>query len=86
MRGFLVARFIAMLGWVAILAAGHLSYRGIAPLIDNDFARWLVNLLTLGLTIGGGLALQRKALHWLDPDGELRRAVREEAESARRAP
>lgn len=83
-RGFLVARFIAMVCWVLLLAAGYLTYGTIAPHIGSDFVRWLVSLATLAASIWLGYVVQRRALLWLDADGELRRQVREQSEATRR--
>jgi hypothetical protein len=83
-RGFLIARFIAMVSWVLLLAAGYLTYSTLDPHIGSDFVRWLVRLATLAATIWLGYVVQRRALLWLDPDGELRRQVREQSEATRR--
>lgn len=79
-RGFLVARFIAMLAWVLLLLLGYLAYRALAPHISNDWARSLLNLATLAASIALGNLIQRRVLAWLDPDGELRREVRQASE------
>jgi hypothetical protein len=80
-RGFLVARFIAMLTWVVLLVLGYLSYRALAPHVSNDWARWLLNLATLAAAIALGNVIQGRVLAWLDPDGELRREVRRASET-----
>jgi hypothetical protein len=36
-RGFLVARFIAMVAWALLLLAGYATYRALASHIDNEF-------------------------------------------------
>ena len=82
-RGFLYARFIAIVAWVLLLAAGYLAYRTLAPHIASDWLRWFVSLATLAGSIWLGFLIQRRALLWLDPDGELRRQVQEESEAAR---
>ena len=83
-RGFLLARFIAMAAWVVPVAVGYLACRQAAPHISSDFLRWLVSMSTLIAAIGLGLLVQRRTLQWLDPEGELRRQVHEQSESARR--
>ena len=83
-RGFLTARFIAMLCWVLLLAAGYLTYSTLAPHVGSDFVRWIVSLATLTASIWLGNVVQRRALLWLDPDGELRHQVREQSEATRR--
>ena len=75
-RGFLTARFIAMVCWVLLLAAGYFAYSTLAPHIGSDFVRWLVSVATLAASIWLGNVVQRRALLWLDPDGELRRQLR----------
>ena len=83
-RGFLLARFIAMMCWVLLLAAGYIAYSTLTPRIGSDFVRWLISLATLAASICLGYVAQRRALLWLDPDGELRRQVREQSEAPRR--
>jgi hypothetical protein len=83
-RGFLMAHFVAMLVWVALLAGGYVAYRSIGPHVDNDFARWLVSIATLAAAIWVGNRARRRILGWLDADGELRRQMREEVEASRR--
>jgi hypothetical protein len=84
-RGFLMAHFVAMQAWAALLAGGYVAYRSIGPHVDNDFARWLVSIATLAAAIWVGNRAQRRILGWLDADGELRRQMREEAEASRRS-
>ena len=79
-RGFLVARFIAMLAWILLLVLGYLCYRALAPHVAGDWARWLLNLATLAGAIALGLALQRRVLARLDPEGDLRRQVHQASE------
>jgi membrane protein DedA with SNARE-associated domain len=79
-RGFLVARFIAMLAWVLLLVLGYLRDRALAPHLSTDWARWLLNLATVAASVALCLALQRRALHWLDPEGDLRPQVRQASE------
>ena len=75
LRGFLVARFIAMLAWVLLLVLAYLGYRALAPYVSNEWARWLLNLATLAAAIALGTVTQRRVVAWLDPDGDLRRQV-----------
>jgi hypothetical protein len=70
-----MARFVAMLAWVALLEGGYLAYRSIAPHIGDEWARWFVSIGTLVACIWVGNWVQRRVLGWLDPDGELRRRV-----------
>lgn len=83
-RGFLYARYLAMVAWVVLVVAAHLAYRTIAPHVANDFLRWLLNVATLAASIALGLLIQRSALQWLDPDGELRRQVAHDEQKSRR--
>ncbi|GAB3077604.1 hypothetical protein [Pedococcus soli] len=83
-RGFLFARYLAMVAWVVLVMAAYLVYRTISPNIDSDFLRWLLNLATLAASIALGLFIQRRALRWLDPDGELRRQVAHDERESRR--
>lgn len=85
-RGFLYARFIAMVAWAVLIAAGYLTYRALAPNIASDFLRWILSLGSLAASIWLGYLVQRRVLHRLDPDGELRRQVREHSEAERRVP
>jgi hypothetical protein len=83
-RGFLIARFIAMVCWVLLIAAGSISYSFVAPHVGSDVVRWIASLATLAASLGLGYVVQRRALLWLDPDGELRRQVHEESAPTRR--
>jgi hypothetical protein len=77
-RGFLYARFIAMLAWVVWMVAGGLTYRTLASRIASDSVRGIVIWSTMAATIWLAFVTQRRVLHWLDPDGELRRQVGEQ--------
>ena len=79
-RGFLFARFLAMLVWVGFLVAAYFIYSAVAQHIASDLVRWIWNLAVLVGTIWLGFTAQRWALESLDPDGELRRQVREQAD------
>lgn len=83
-RGFLFARFIAMVAWALLLLASYGTYRALAPHIGNGFFRWVVNMGTFGGAIVLGNAAQAYVLQRLDPEGDLRRQVREQSEAARR--
>jgi hypothetical protein len=85
-RGFLFARFIAMVAWSLLLMAGFLTYSALEPHLGSGMERWVASLATLAGSIWLGKTTQQHALHWLDPDGELRRQVREQSEVARREP
>lgn len=82
-RTFLYARFLAMVAWVLLITGAYLAYKTVAPHIASDFLRWILDAGTVALSITLGLFVQRRVLHWLDPDGELRRQVRAQAEAAR---
>jgi hypothetical protein len=83
-RGFLIARFVAMVCWVLLLVAGYITYSTLAPHIGSDFVRWVVSLTTQVASIWLGYVVQRRALLCLDPDGEIRRQLREQSEATRR--
>jgi len=74
-RGFLFARFLAMLAWAALLVTGYFLYSSVAPHLPSGFLRWVWNIAVLAGTIWLGFALQRRTLQWLDPDGTLRHQV-----------
>ena len=73
-----------MVCWVLLLAAGYIAYSTLTPRIGSDFLRWLISRATLAASICLGYVAQRRALLWLDPDGELRRQVRKQSEATRR--
>ena len=75
MRRFFTARFLTMLGWVVLLGAGFALFMTVTSHFDNDFVRWVANLITLGGSIKLGLSLQDRVLARVDPDGRLRAQV-----------
>ncbi len=75
-----------MVAWALLLLAAYGTYRTLAPHIGNGFLRWVVNMGTFAAAIGLGYAMQAYVLTWLDPEGDLRRQVREQSEAARHEP
>ena len=75
-----------MVAWALMLLAGYGTYRALAPHLGTGFVRWVANVGTFAASIWLGNAVQARVLAWLDPEGELRRQVREQSEAARRQP
>ncbi|MCE1177883.1 MAG: hypothetical protein LWW86_02445 [Micrococcales bacterium] len=73
LRGFLVARLVAVAAWILWLALAFLLAEFVGAQISGDIARWFARFAVLAAAIGLGVWLQRRALVWLDPEGELRR-------------
>ena len=76
-RGFLIARFIAMVAWFLWLIAGFQTYGALESHLAVGPERGVVGVATLLGTIWLGRTIQQRVLLRLDPDGELRRRVRE---------
>lgn len=76
-RGFLMARFIAMVAWFVWLVVGFQTYEALKRHLAEGPERWVASVATLVGTIWLGLTIQQRVLQRLDPDGELRRRVRE---------